>query len=142
MDDILIASKRNEAIHDDLKSLFKVKDGEFPSYYLGADLEFVEDPTLGEIVLGLSCRTYLKTVIPRVEEKLRETSGESKLAWTRVLTPMMEHYHPEEEVQMEVTEDKRKWYMSLGSMGSWCVQLCRIDIAYVVNSMASYRHSP
>jgi len=81
-------------------------------------------------------------VIPRIEEKLRDTSGETKLARTRVLTPMMEHYHPEEEVEMEVTEDKRKWYMSLVGMGSWCVQLCRIDIAYAVNSMASYRHSP
>ncbi len=142
VDDILIASKRNEAIHDDLKRLFKVKGGEFPSYYLGADLEFVEDPTSGEMVLGLSCRTYLKNVIPRIEEKLRDTSGETKLARTRVLTPMMEHYHPEEEVEMEVTEDKRKWYMSLVGMGSWCMQLCRIDIAYAVNSMASYRHSP
>ena len=27
-------------------------------------------------------------------------------------------------------------------MGSWCVQLCRIDIDYPVNAMASYRHSP
>ena len=42
-DDILIASKRNKSIYDNLKKLFKVKGGEFPSYYLGADLEFVED---------------------------------------------------------------------------------------------------
>ena len=90
---ILIASKRNKVIHDDLKRLFKVKGGECLSYYLSADLEFVEDPTSGEMVLGLSCCTYLKNVIPRVEEKLRETSGEAKLARTRVLTPMMEHYH-------------------------------------------------
>ena len=68
VDDILITSKRNETIHDDLKKLFKVKVGEFPSYYLGADLEFVEDPTSGEMVLCLSCRTYLKNVIPRIEE--------------------------------------------------------------------------
>ena len=138
VDDILIASKRNETIHDDLKRLFKVKGGEFLSYYLGADLEFVEDPILGEMVLCLSCRTYLKNVIPRIDEKLRETTGETKLARTRVLTPMMEHYHPEEEVEMKVTEDKRKWYMSMVGMGSWCVQLCHIDITYAVNSMASY----
>ena len=44
--------------------------------------------------------------------------------------------------ELEVTEDKRKWYMSMVGMGSWCVQLCRIDNDYAVNSMASYRHSP
>ena len=47
------------------------------------EASFVEDPSSGEMVLGLSCRTDLKNVIPRIEEKLRETSGESKLARTR-----------------------------------------------------------
>ena len=65
----------------------------------------LSDQTSGEMVLGLSCRTYLKNVIPCIEEKLRETSGESKLTRTRVLTPMIEHYHPKEEVEMEVTEN-------------------------------------
>lgn len=32
LDNILIASKRNDEIHDDLKKLFKVKGGEFSSY--------------------------------------------------------------------------------------------------------------
>ena len=63
-------------------------------------------------------------------------------AWQVQVTPMMEHYHPEEEVEMEVTEDKRKWYTSMVGMGSWCAQLCCIDIAYAVNSMALYQHSP
>ena len=71
-----------------------------------------------------------QNAIPRIEEKLRETTGGTKLARTRVFTPMMEHYHPEEEVEIEVTEDKRKWYMSMVGMGSWCLQLCCIDIAY------------
>ena len=126
VDDILIASKRNE-----VKRLFKVKGGKFPSYYLVTDLEFVEDPTSGEMVLCLSCRTYLKNAIPCIEEKLRETTGETKLARTRVLTPMMEHYHPEEEVETKATEDKRKWYMSMVGMGSW----------FMVCTALLYRHS-
>ena len=41
VDDLLIASKRNEEVHDDVKRLFTVKGVEFPSYYLGADLKRV-----------------------------------------------------------------------------------------------------
>ena len=64
-------------------------------------MEFVEDPISGIVVL-LSCCTFLKNAILRIEEKLRETSGEMKLARNRVLAPMMAHYHMEEEVEIEV----------------------------------------
>ena len=54
-----------------------VKEGEFPSYYLSADLDFVECLISGEMMLCLSCHTYLKNAIPRIEEKLCETTGKT-----------------------------------------------------------------
>ena len=107
VDDLLIASKRNKEIHDDVKRLFTVKGGEFPSYYLGADLEYIEDPNDGKQVLTMSCKTYIKNIIPRIEKKLKEVTGDVKLGQSRVLLPMHDSYQPKNETEMQLdSEDK------------------------------------
>ena len=142
VDDLLIASKRNEDIHDDIKRLFTVKGGEFPSYYLGADLEYVEDPNDGRKVLTMSCKTYLKNVIPRIEKKLQEVTGDVKLGRSRVLSPMHDSYQPENETEMQLDNDDKTLFGSLVGMSSWTVQLCRIDVAFATNLLASFRNEP
>ena len=103
VDDLRIASKRNEDVHDDVKKLFTVKGGEFPSYYLGPDLEHVEDPSTGKKVLTMSCKTYLKNAIPRIEKKMQEVTGDTKLSRTRILSPMHDSYQPENETKDHVS---------------------------------------
>ena len=142
VDDLLIASKRNEDVHDDVKRLFTVKGGEFPSYYLGADLERVENPNTGKEILTMSCKTYLKNVIPRIEKKMQEVTGDAKLSRTKILSPMHDSYQPENETEMELDSDGKSWFGSLIGMGNWTVQLCRIDVAFATNLLASFRNNP
>ena len=142
VDDLLIASKRNEEIHDDVKQLFTVKGGEFPSYYLGADLEYVEDPNDGKQVLTMSCKTYLKNIIPQIEKKLKEVTGDVNLGRSRVLSPMHDSYQPENETEMQLGSEDKTLFGSLVGMSSWTVQLCCIDVAFATNLLASFRNEP
>jgi len=142
VDDLLIASKQNEDIHDDVKRMFTVKGGEFPSYYLGADLEYVENPNTGKKILTMSCKTYLENVLPCIEKKMQEVTGDAKLSRMRILSPMHDSYQPENETKMQLDSDGKSWFGSLVGMGSWTVQLCHIDVAFATNLLASFRNDP
>ena len=93
-------------------------------------------------MLTMSCKTYLKNVIPRIEKKLQEVTGDAKLGRSRVLSPMHDSYQPENETEMQLDSEDKTFFGSLIGMSSWTVQLCRIDVAFATNLLASFRNAP
>ena len=91
VDDLLAWGKRPLEIIKEVEASFKLQGIGFPDYYLGADVNPVEEKHLVEngYALGLSAKTYIKNALHKLEKLFDD--GPFKKA----TTPMVETYHPE-----------------------------------------------
>ena len=89
VDDILIWSRDPEAIVRDIEEEFQLKNVGPPEYYLGGNVEYLDEHWTGEnIGLGFSGRTYIENIVPKYEDLFNMKFKSTK-------TPMTENYHPE-----------------------------------------------
>ena len=76
-------------VMDALKEVYTMKGVGIPEYYLGGDVENLDEHWSKEnISLAFSGQTYIKNVIPRFEAMFHQT-------FKPVKTPMAEDFHPE-----------------------------------------------
>ena len=71
MDDILVWSKDPMRVMVDLKKVYTMKGVGIPEYYLGGDVEQLDEHWNKEdISMALSANTYIKNVIPNLRSYL------------------------------------------------------------------------
>jgi len=90
VDDVLVWSKQPMSVMNKIKRTFQLRDVKFPDYYLGADVNVVDEADLKEegCVLGLSAKTYIDNNLG----KLAKLFGTDQ--FHKAKTPMREDYHP------------------------------------------------
>ena len=92
---------------DQLKQHYELKGIGFPEYYLGGNVEYLDEHwTKESINLGFSAKTYISNVIPKFEALLETNFKSSK-------TPMAKDYHPEIDDSPELTDDDASKYRSI-----------------------------
>jgi hypothetical protein len=138
VDDLLAWGKKPLDIIEEVKKSFKLQGIGFPDYYLGADVNPINEPHLKKegFALGLSAKTYIRNAL----NKLEPMFGGGPLH--KYKSPMLENYHPESDsTPLLGPEDISKYRAMLGS-ANWIVTLGRFDIAYATSTLARYSIAP
>ena len=136
VDDILVWSKDPMHIMTQLKSKYTMKGVGIPEYYLGGNVEQLDEHwTKEDIFVGLSARTYIKNVIPKFEETLEREIKRNK-------TPMDEKLHPELDDTPLCNDRGASLYRSIIGSLNWIITLGRFDIAYATMSLARFNAAP
>jgi len=134
VDDLLIASKKPQAIIDALTAApnnFKLKGTGPTTFHLGCDFFRDEDG-----VLCVGPMTYIERMCMQYESIF---GTKPKAAYT---SPLTGNDHPElDESELLEGEDIQR-YQSLIGILQWTISLGRLDIATAVMSMSSFRVAP
>ena len=138
VDDILAWGKEPLKIIKEVEKSFKLRDIGFPDYYLGADVNPVEEPRLREegFMFGMSAKSYISGALKRLGDML--DSG----PFHKASSPMVETYHPEQETSPFLTPENISKYRALIGSANWIVTLGRFDIAYATSTLARYSMAP
>ena len=136
VDDILHWAKDPMIVLKELMEHYTLKGVGIPEYYLGGDVEFLDEHWTKEgINLGFSARTYISNVIPKFESLLDHNLKSIK-------TPMAEDYHPElDETDFLDAEGGARYRSVIWSL-NWVVTLGRFDIHYATSTMSRYSMGP
>ena len=86
VDDLLIWSKDPMKIVKQLETVYELKGTGSPEYFLGADVQVLDEHWQNEGVgLGISAKTYIEQIVPKL----------FNVTLRGIKTPMDENYHPE-----------------------------------------------
>ena len=136
VDDLLIWTRDENSILDDIRKEFDLKNVGPPDYYLGGNVEYLtEHWTKENIGLGFSGKTYIENMIPKFEE-LFGTNFKS------LKTPMAADYHPETDDSPLLSDDDAAKYRSIIGSLNWLVTLGRFDVHYATNTLSRYGMAP
>eukprot|EP00978_Attheya_sp_CCMP212_P009067 scaffold21363_cov33-Attheya_sp.AAC.6 len=139
VDDLLVFSRDpNLPIIDEIKDDYILKGVGEPEYYLGADMESLNQEWQRDSVKSaISSNTYIK----RVTERFELLEGGNTLPKASI--PMSSEYHAELDTTPFVSPLMATKYcgMILGS-ANWLVTLGRYDVAFATNCLARYSMSP
>ena len=139
VDDILAISVEPDAIIEQVKARFKLKNDaiETPSSYLGAKL--AQKVIDGRSVWTMSSIEYLTAAIKTLEASLEGTSW--KLP-SKVSTPMETSYHPELDETPELNEKDHTRYQELIGILRWATEIGRVDILHEISILSQYQAAP
>ena len=136
VDDLLVWSKDPMSIIEDLKKTYILKGVGIPEYYLGGDVEILDQHWKSDNVgLALSAKTYVKNVIPKFETLFEETFKTFK-------TPMAEDYHPELDDSPLLDDLDIAKYRSIIGSANWIITLGRFDINYATSALSRFNMAP
>lgn len=133
VDDLLIASKNPKAIVDELSKEYTLKGVGPPEYYLGANIERIEDP---EKVLTMGSGTYIDKCLVIFEQLFGAPPP------NKVFTPLDPKDHPEMDTSAFLDKAGMQLYWKLLGMLQWAVTLGRIDIMCATMTMGGFRAQP
>ena len=124
------------AVMDALKKVYTMKGVRVPEYYLGGNVDYLDEHWNKEDVsLAFSGQTYIKNVIPRFETLFGQTLKPVK-------TPMAEDFHPEtDDSPLCTPEDSARFHSIIGS-ANWLITLGRFDINYATMSLGRFNMAP
>ncbi|KAI2501305.1 Reverse transcriptase (RNA-dependent DNA polymerase) [Fragilaria crotonensis] len=135
VDDFKIVAADPERWKSHISAAFLLKAIGPPSYYLGNDYNFSAE----ENAWVLSCATYLKECIRRVE-------SDDELCIDGILwphrTPLPESCHPELDDSPLLSELGIRKYQMLIGMAQWACTIGRLDIAFAVSSLSRFSAAP
>jgi hypothetical protein len=132
VDDMLIASKNPKAIVDELSKEYTLKGVGPPKYYLGADMEKIDDP---EKVFTMGSGTYIDKCLTIYEQLFGESPK-------KVFTPLDPKDHPEMDTTAFLDKTGMHLYWKLLGMLQWAVTLGRIDIMCATMTLGGFRAQP
>ena len=136
VDDVLIWSKDPMAIMEELKKTYILKGVGIPEYYLGGDVETLDEHwTIANVNMAFSAKTYIKNVIPKFESMFGET-------FKTVRTPMAEDYHPEMEDSPFLSNDDAARFRSVIGSLNWVITLGRFDVNYATSALSRFNMAP
>jgi hypothetical protein len=138
VDDLLAFSKNPMALIEEVKKDYVLKGVGMPEYYLGGNVEEVQDPSLLEqgIRTILSAKTYIHNVLGKLENMF--DGGPFK----KCSTPMMESYHPELDDTPLLNDTNHSKYRAMIGSANWVITLGRLDVSYATNTLARYSMAP
>jgi hypothetical protein len=139
VDDILAISVNPDAIMDQVKARFKLKNDavETPANYLGAKLALKNLD--GKKVWTMSSVEYLTAAIKTLETSLEGTQWKIP---TKVSTPMETSYHPELDASPELEEKDHTRYQELIGILRWATEISRVDILHELSILSQYQAAP
>jgi Reverse transcriptase (RNA-dependent DNA polymerase) len=136
VDDLLIFSKDPMKLMDELKEDYELKSVGIPEYFLGGDIEELDQAWhKDDIYTAISAKTYATNIVEKFELLFKEDFRKQK-------TPMHEEYHPEVDDTELLSENEVSVYRGLIGSANWLITLGRFDIAYAVSSLARYSAAP
>jgi hypothetical protein len=125
-------------IIDDVKRCHSLKGVGAPKYYLGGNIDNIEDKqwhTEG-VFTALSARTYIENVM----DKLETLCGVEQ--FHKANLPMSNTYHPETDDTPLLDEEHASKYRGLVGSANWIITLGRFDIAYATMALARFSMAP
>ena len=136
VDDLLVWSKDPMSIIQELKETYILKGVGVPEYYLGGDVEILDQHWKDDGVgIALSAKTYIKNVIPKFELLFGET-------FHPVKTPMAEDYHPEIDDSPLLNDMDIAKFRSIIGSANWIITLGRFDINYATSALSRFNMAP
>ena len=138
VDDLLAWGKEPLKIIEEVQKSFKLQGIGFPDYYLGADVNPINEPHLKKegFALGLSAKTYIRNAL----NKLEPMFGGGP--FHKAKSPMIESYHPESDTSPLLGPEDITRYRAMLGCANWTVTLGRFDIAYATSTLARYSMAP
>ena len=136
VDDLLVWSKDPMAVIEELKKTYILKGVGVPEYYLGGDVEILDQHWKEDGVgIALSSKTYIKNVVPKFESLFGETFRTFK-------TPMAEEYHPEIDDSPLLDDLHIAKFRSIIGSANWIITLGRFDINYATSALSRFNMAP
>ena len=133
---LLVWSKDPMSIIQELKETYILKGVGVPEYYLGGDVEILDQHWKDDGVgIALSAKTYIKNVIPKFELLFGET-------FHPVKTPMAEDYHPEIDDSPLLNDMDIAKFRSIIGSANWIITLGRFDINYATSALSRFNMAP
>ena len=139
VDDLLAWGRDPINMIKEVEKYFKLRDIGFPDYYLGADVNTVEEKHLKEqgYVMGMSAKSYIKNSLDKMGQLFNQDGP-----FHKAKSPMIDTYHPEQDTTPLLSPENISKYRALIGSGNWVVTLGRFDVAYAVSTMARYCMAP
>ena len=136
VDDILIWSRNPMEVMKALKEIYTMKGVGIPEYYLGGDVENLDEHWNKEnVALAISAKTYISNVIPKFEKLFNMT-------FKSIKTPMDSDYHPELDDSPFLSQlDASKFRSIIGSI-NWIITLGRFDVQFATMSLSRFSMAP
>src|ERR687890_2512504 len=129
-DDMMIVSKNPKAIVDELSKEYTLKGVGPPEYYLGANIERIED---SEKVLTMGSGTYIDKCLVIFEQLFGAPPP------AKVFTPLDPKDHPEMDTSAFLDKTGLQLYWKLLGMLQWAVTLGQIDIMCACMTMGGFK---
>jgi hypothetical protein len=131
VDDFLITARDPWPFMKQLQEVYKIKDPDSPTMYLGA--LYTGDPSG---IWTINCKTYIQAALLRQVQQMIGTEIRDSV------TPCATSDHPEED-SSEILDNKRhREYQSMAGMAQWLTTLGRLDICYAVSSLSRFCSCP
>ena len=132
-----VFSRDPNPIIDEIKDDYILKGVGEPEYYLGADMEALNQEWQRDSVKSaISSKTY----ITRVTERFELLEGGNPLPNAAI--PMSSEYHAELDTSPFVSPLMATKYRGMIGSANWLVTLGRYDVAFATNCLARYSMSP
>jgi hypothetical protein len=138
VDDFKITAKDPQAIMEEIKKEYHIKDEGPPDYYLGLDYKQHN----GRWAVG--CKKYIKEAVRRIEARMNLSRADGEKNWRlkKYATPLGPDDHPEEDTSVMLDDNGHREYQMLIGMLNWIVGIGRFDIAHSVTSLSRFASCP
>ena len=155
---IVLILRHNSIIIEEVKKEYELKGVGTPQYYLGGDVEMMEDQTSTKDVMGIdeagndinnqsisvewlkegiktafSAKTYIQNTTKRLEEMIGKE-------FPKFDTPMSETSHPELDDSPLLNSIEHSKFRSIVGCANWLITLGRFDIA-IASDTVHLRHN-
>jgi hypothetical protein len=141
VDDLLVFSRNPMQIIEEIKSDYILKGIGEPEYYLGGNIEPLDETWGGGAATALSARTYITNVIEKFEQMLAPSKG-VPFALRNHSTPMADSYHPETDDSPLLNAKEASQYRAMIGSANWIITLGRVDICYAIQAMSRFNMAP
>jgi len=124
VDDFLITAEDPWPYMKQLQEVYKIKDPDSPTIYLGA--LYTRDPSGNWTI---NCKNYIQAALTQVQQMIGCEIREER-------TPCATADHPEEGQSEILCNKQHREYQSMAGMAQWLTTLGRLDICYVASSLS------
>ena len=143
MDDVIAFAKDPLSVMKELEKRFLMKGVGAPRYYLGGDVNELDDQWQAEgLFHSFSADTYIGNCIPKMEAMMTPPAERAQITFRTRHVPMDPTYHPELDESPILDLDGISKYRSMIGSLNWILTLGRFDIAFALNAMSRYNMAP
>lgn len=136
VDNVTAHSKDPMCIINELKKEHVLKGVGEPEYYLGGNVEQLDDAWRKDgVTTALSAQTHCKNVVQKFEEMFNAELRTFK-------TPMSDTHHPELDDSPVLDTKNASRFRAIVGSANWAITLGRLDINYATMALSRYNMEP